>query len=351
MYPVLFRLGEFEVTSFGVMVAVGALVGLWLFRRELRWSGLSESVTDAALWGVLGGLAGAKLLWTIENAGQEPLSDLLFARGGLSWYGGLVGGVGTGIALILAKRHPLVPTLAAATPALAVGHLIGRIGCFLVGDDYGRPTALPWGVAFPQGLPPTTVPVHPTQLYEAAFLGWLAWMLVRWRRRRGVPDHVVLGRYLLLAGAGRFAIEFLRVNERVALGLTVAQIFSLALVAAGLALTMARHPGPQSRKGRAGRSAAPAARSGGCNVAASDASYQKRTHSRRPDRWKKMSCVECRSIRQKQPEPASTTARRTTSVRKAAKPNSTRIRVSTRSRSRAAVPATTAAETPQAGPL
>ena len=239
MYPVLFRFGDFEVTSFGVMVAIGALAGLWLFRRELRRSGLHEGASDAALWGVLGGLAGAKLLWTIEHAGEESLTDLLFARGGLSWYGGLVGGVGTGVAVIVTKRYPLVPTLAAATPALAIGHLIGRIGCFLVGDDYGRPTELPWGVAFAEGLPPTSTPVHPTQLYEAAFLGWLVWLLIRWRHR-GAPDHVVLGRYLLLAGAGRFAIEVLRINERVALGLTIAQIFSLALVAAGLVVITAR---------------------------------------------------------------------------------------------------------------
>ena len=214
MYPVLFRIGEFEVTSFGVMVALGALLGLWVFKRELRRSGLPESATDAAVWGVAGGLLGAKLLWVIEHAGEAPVGDLLFSRGGLSWYGGLIGGIGTGVAVILLARWPLIPVLAAATPALAFGHLLGRIGCFLVGDDYGRPTDLPWGVAFPQGFPPIAVPVHPAQLYEAAFLGWLGWMLLRWRRR-GIAAQLVLGRYLMLAGTGRFAIEFIRVNERV----------------------------------------------------------------------------------------------------------------------------------------
>jgi phosphatidylglycerol:prolipoprotein diacylglycerol transferase len=92
--------------------------------------------------------------------------------------------------------------------------LIGRIGCFLVGDDYGRPTDLPWGVAFPEGLPPTTTSVHPTQLYEAVGLGVLGWLLLGWRRS-GVPDAIVLGRYLIGAGALRFVIEFVRVNERV----------------------------------------------------------------------------------------------------------------------------------------
>ncbi len=235
MYPILFRIGDFEVTSFGLMVAMGALVGLWLFRRELVRSGLPESATDAAVAGVLGGLAGAKLLWTFEHAGEAPLMSLLLSRGGMSWFGGLIGGVAAGLFVMWRRRLPIVATLAAATPALAAGHAIGRIGCFLVGDDYGRPTDLPWGVAFPEGLPPTTVPVHPTQLYEAAALALVTWALVRWRRR-GVSDTVVLGRYLAIAGAIRFAIEFIRVNVRVLGPLTVAHLVSLALVAAGVAL-------------------------------------------------------------------------------------------------------------------
>lgn len=84
MYPVLFRIGSFEVTRFGVMVAIAALAGLWLFRRELRRSGLPEFASDAAVWGLFGGLAGAKLLWVAEHAGEAAFTDLLFARGGLS---------------------------------------------------------------------------------------------------------------------------------------------------------------------------------------------------------------------------------------------------------------------------
>ena len=242
MYPVLFRIGSFEVTSFGVMVAVAALVGVWLFRRELQRSGLPPAAADAGLIGVVGGLLGAKVLWTVEHAGEAPLTELLFARGGLSWYGGLVGGVGAGLAYIVVRGWPVTATLASATPALAFGHLIGRIGCFLVGDDYGRPTNLPWGVAFPEGLPPTTVPVHPTQLYEALGLGVLGWLLIQ-RRREGIPDAVILGRYLLIAGALRFAIEFIRVNERVAFGLSVAHLVSIAIVIVGGALLLVDRSG------------------------------------------------------------------------------------------------------------
>jgi phosphatidylglycerol:prolipoprotein diacylglycerol transferase len=238
VYPVLFRIGEFEVTSFGVMVAVGALVGLWILQRELARSGLSPRAGDAAAWGLLGGLAGAKLLWVFEHLGDAPAASLLFSRGGLSWYGGLAGGLGLGLFVLVRQRQPLIAVLAAATPALAIGHLLGRIGCFLVGDDYGVPSDLPWAVAFPQGLPPTTVPVHPTQLYEALALGVLAAVLFRWRRDR-VADRIVLGRYLVLAGAIRFAIEFWRVNVRVALGLSVAHWASLAVIGSGVILFLA----------------------------------------------------------------------------------------------------------------
>ena len=227
-----FRIGDFEITSFGVLVALGALVGLWVFRRELQRSRLPESAVDSAVAGILGGMAGAKLLWVFEHLGEEPAVDLLLSRGGMSWFGGLAGGMLAGLLVMQWKHLPKIAVLAAATPALAVGHMIGRIGCFLVGDDYGRPTNLPWAVSFPQGLPPTTVRVHPTQLYEAAALVPIAFVLVR-LRKQGTTDRIVLGTYLVLAGALRFAIEFIRINERVLGVFSVAHLASLAAVAAG----------------------------------------------------------------------------------------------------------------------
>jgi phosphatidylglycerol:prolipoprotein diacylglycerol transferase len=187
---------------------------------------------NAAMAGVLGGLAGAKLIWAIEFHGTAPFVDLVFSRGGLSWFGGFVGGLTAGLATLRGYRVPFVRGLAAASPGLALGHAIGRVGCFLVGDDYGRPSALPWAVAFPKGLPPTDVPVHPTQLYEAIPLVVLAWLLIRWRRQN-TADAVVLSRYLMLAGALRFAIEFVRINAPVLGPLTLAQLWSIGLIATG----------------------------------------------------------------------------------------------------------------------
>ena len=251
MYPVIARIGDFEITSFGLLVAIGVLCGLWVFRRELAARGLPPSIENAALVGALAGFIGAKAFWTIENISQEPLADLVFSRSGLSWFGGLFGGLAGGIGTILFMRWPLVRSLAAAAPALAAGHLLGRIGCFLVGDDYGRPSNLPWAVAFPEGAPPTDIPVHPTQLYEAIFLGWLAWWLVR-ERRRGVADSVILGHYMILAGTFRFLLEFIRVNERILFGgtVTVAQLLALVLVVTGLLVRAYAHRHPLQRPAR-----------------------------------------------------------------------------------------------------
>src|SRR5687767_5312077 len=165
----------------------------------------------------------------------------------MSWFGGFVGGLLAGYATIRVKRWPVIAVLAAATPALAVGQLLGRIGCFLVGDDYGSPTTLPWGVAFPRGLPPTTERVHPTQIYEAIFLAFLTWVLIRWRRR-GLGDRTVLGRYLVAAGAFRFALEFLRVNTRVAGPLTVAHFFAMAVVVLGLLILLTGRTSPEAAR-------------------------------------------------------------------------------------------------------
>jgi phosphatidylglycerol:prolipoprotein diacylglycerol transferase len=225
-----------------------------VFRRELRRSGLPESALDAAIAGVIGGMAGAKLLWTFEHLGEEPFLDLILSRGGMSWFGGFAGGVLAGLVVMQRRKLPKIPVLAAATPALAIGHAIGRIGCFLVGDDYGRPSQLPWAVAFPQGLPPTSVPVHPTQLYEMAALLPVAWLLIRWRKR-GRSDAFVLGVYLVLAGSIRFLIEFIRINVRVLGPLSVAHLASLAAISVGVVLLSTtsvpdRHlrSGPQGRR-------------------------------------------------------------------------------------------------------
>ena len=148
----------------------------------------------------------------------------------MTWYGGLMGGAL--LAIIGSRVHgvPIGTFAKNVAPGLAVGQAFGRVGCFLVGDDYGKVTDVPWGIAFPKGAPPTFDTVHPTQLYEVAWLLPVAGVL--WLRRHKSPW--LIGEYLMANGVGRIVIEHWRVNERVALGMTEPQWIGVALVVIGL---------------------------------------------------------------------------------------------------------------------
>ena len=261
-YPLIIRLGPLEITGYGIMMMVGFLVGGWLIARELRRLGLNENFAqDVVVAAVVGGVVGAKL-WYVALTG-----DGLFDRGGLVWYGGFLGGAAAVLLTSRWRRVPLAWTASLAAPALAAAYALGRIGCFLVNDDYGRPTDLPWGVRFPQGFPPSTagrmqdlfgipVPegvdpgtvlaVHPTQLYETGLM-LLAFALL-WRLRKGREGTGWLfGLYLVLAGVERFGIEFLRAkDDRFLAGFTLAQATSMLLVLVGLLLLVVtnRRPAP-----------------------------------------------------------------------------------------------------------
>jgi phosphatidylglycerol---prolipoprotein diacylglyceryl transferase len=234
MYPVLFQVFGFPISSFGVMLALAFLAGTWLTALRMREVGLDpDGATTMLIYAMIGGIGGSKLYYAVDMAlrGELPLLQGLFSRSGITFYGGLLGAIG---AVWIGTRIHRIPTsrfFNCVCLAGALGQALGRIGCFLVGDDYGRVTDLPWGIAFPQGAPPTLEPVHPTQLYESAWLiavtGWL------WMRREKSP--LLWGEYLVLTGIGRFAIEFLRTNPRVALGLSEAQLIAAALVVVGAA--------------------------------------------------------------------------------------------------------------------
>jgi phosphatidylglycerol:prolipoprotein diacylglycerol transferase len=254
VYPLIWRfsipgLGALEITGYGIMMMVGFLVGGWLITLELRRRGLYEEyAADITIAAVIGGIVGAKLWYWVMSGGS------LFSRGGLVWYGGFVGGFLVVMLNGWRLKVPLRWTFHLCAPALPAAYALGRIGCFIVNDDYGHPTDLPWGVKFPQGLPPSTaenmqqqfgiaVPagtdpatvlaVHPTQLYETAIM--LAVFAVLWRLRlKDKPIGWIFGVYLLFAGVERFLIEILRAKDDRLFGpLTIAQVVSLGLIAAG----------------------------------------------------------------------------------------------------------------------
>ena len=245
MYPVLFHLFGFPIESFWVAVFFGFLAALLVARSELRRQGHDPGAAyDLILWAYVGGFAGARLFLVVtewEQFQRDPLGMLLSGSGWV-WQGGLMGGV---IAVVLKARAlglPLADVADFAGPCLAIGQAIGRIGCQLAGDgDYGVATTLPWGMSYPGGVVPTTERVHPTPVYEA-LLYFLIFALLWRQRARPHPPGSLFGQYLVCTGAARFAVEFVRRNAVVGLGLTLAQWVSLASVAIG-ALLLARGHG------------------------------------------------------------------------------------------------------------
>jgi phosphatidylglycerol:prolipoprotein diacylglycerol transferase len=233
MYPELFRIGDFAISTFGLMMAIAFLVGTWITARRMEEEGLDpDAATTLLIWVMLGGIAGSKLYFAVDVSLRTgaPFTSLLFSRDGITWYGGLIAATVAGAIGCRVHGIPIKTFADCTAVAGAVGQALGRVGCFLVGDDYGRPTDLPWGVEFPRGSPPTRDgPVHPTQIYEILWLLPVAGLL--WVRRRRSP--FLFGEYLALNGIGRIVIEHWRVNPQVALGLTEPQWIGVGLIVLG----------------------------------------------------------------------------------------------------------------------
>jgi len=285
MYPELISLdlpvlGELTITSFGLMMVLAFLLASQTMRVRLRELGRDPDLAgDVMVAALVGGLVGAKLYYLGLNH-EETLADpggMLFSRAGLVWYGGLAGGALAVIALLLRRRVEIPFGADLTAPALALGYGIGRIGCFLVGDDYGRPTESWLGIAFPNGAPPTyagelrrhfgvelpvatadgqLLAVYPTQLFEAAAALLIFWLL--WRLR----DHVhragwLFGAWMAAAGVERLFIEFFRVKDDRFLGpFTLAQALSGLLLLGGIyVMWRRRRPGSRPERERPGRGA------------------------------------------------------------------------------------------------
>src|SRR5579863_3113839 len=232
MIQELFHIGSFSVSPFGLMLVCAFLASYLQLRWGLRRLEIGDEEDASALVFAagLGGILGAKVYYALLNRDWHVLLD----RSGLVWYGGFIVGAAAVLVVIRRRRLPAWSLIDAAAPALAVGYAVGRIGCFLVGDDYGRPSNLPWAVAFPVGLPrttagdlrqvfhlaiPSSVPddtllrVHPTQLYETATC-LLIWGAALWVLRRRPALAAAPGAFgmavLCLLALERFLVEILR---------------------------------------------------------------------------------------------------------------------------------------------
>ena len=242
MYPYWLEIGSFKLPTFGPMVVLGFLVAHAVIKRELLRRELDpELASNLITAAVVGGLVGAKGYFVLFElppwASWGDSFRAIFSGSGLTWHGGFIVATGSVIWTIRRYEAPLAHVADAVGLGLALGYGIGRIGCQLAGDgDYGIPTDLPWGMAYPNGVVPTTEIVHPAPVYETlsgASIFALLWGTHRWLANwPGLSFSI----YLMLAGLSRVLVESIRLNPQVAFGLTAAQLVSLAMMLAGLTI-------------------------------------------------------------------------------------------------------------------
>jgi phosphatidylglycerol:prolipoprotein diacylglycerol transferase len=236
VYPEI-NVGPLTLQTFGLMFALaflgaGALIAVRLkeIGRPVDWA---YEIGFAAL---VGGVVGSRLYFIVQNydSVKDDLLGNLFSGSGLVWYGGAIGGAVAVLLWAWYRGFLGLGLLDLVAPALALGYAIGRVGCQLSGDgDYGKAWDGPWAMSYPDGTVPTSEDVHPTPVYETLAMGFCAWLL--WQLRDRFRAGVLFAIYLLYAGVERFLIEFLRRNDELALGLTMAQWESLVMIVAGAA--------------------------------------------------------------------------------------------------------------------
>jgi phosphatidylglycerol:prolipoprotein diacylglycerol transferase len=241
MYPILFEIGGFPVYTYGVLLAAAYLLGLQFALVRARARGLDATrVMDLGIWVIISALVGAKLLLLVvefDTFRQNPRELVTLLRSGGVFYGGLIMAVAVAIWYMRRHRLPVWGVSDAFAPGIALGHVIGRMGCFFAGCCFGRATDVPWSVTFRNEYAaqnvgtPLNVPIHPTQLYEAGaeliILGLLLVLERKWRPFAGRT----FWSYMLLYGITRFFIEFYRGDARgMILDLSTSQFVSVILV-------------------------------------------------------------------------------------------------------------------------
>lgn len=237
MIPYL-HVGHFNIPTFGLMLWLAAVAAAFVMDRAFKRERIEADAVGMVAIAVVAGIVGAKFWHVLDTPSEfrEMGWRVLWDPAGFAWFGGLVFGISALLVQGWRARIGALRTLDLAAPAAAIGYAIGRIGCLLSGDGcYGLPTKLPWGMAFPNGIEPVFVPVHPTPLYECIvglFIGWWLWS----RGKKNRPIGWITGEYLILTGLARFLVEFIRRNPKVLWGLSNAQLASLGSVVVGAVL-------------------------------------------------------------------------------------------------------------------
>ena len=225
MHPIICSLGPIKIYSYGLMLVAAFFIATYLAERQAKKIGLDpEIVWNTAFIGTLAGIGGARIFYVLENLAfylQRPLEIILLQHGGLSWFGGLIFGLLAGLYYLKKKKQPVYITLDLWAPYLALAQSIGRLGCFLNGCCFGKPSA--WGIYFPAHAE-VLVPI---QLYSSLilFLIFIALQLLQARPHR---QGSIIYAYLLLYSIKRFIIEFFRMdNPHLLFGLTLFQFIAV----------------------------------------------------------------------------------------------------------------------------
>ena len=258
MYPIIFEYNGLVISSYGFMLMIAFITCNFLLKKYLKSINVNPVIGDDLIfYAAIGGIVGAKIYYIIEyypvnadgvSPGLDNLNGLkLIFQGifsltftdittgisqfgtGLVFHGGFIGGL-IAVSLYIKKNKLNWLTVSDwVAPYLALGHSIGRVGCFLVGDCYGKVSNMPWAISFPNGIPPTLARVHPTQLYET-FIYFLIFLALYSYRKKTKIKGMIMIQYLFLAGIARFLIEFYRVNPKYLLNLSSAQIISFFMI-------------------------------------------------------------------------------------------------------------------------
>ena len=239
MYPTLFSIGDIDVSSFSFMVLIAFLVAYFIGESELKRKGLDSDLADLLLIAcVIGGLGGSKVLFLYQNVNFSDFFEdpVRYLASGFTFLGGFLGALLLMWFVTQMKRVRFLLVTDAAAPALILAYGIGRIGCLLVGDDYGIPSSLPWAMSFPNGAPPTFLTVHPTQIYDT--IAMVILFIVLWSiRKKAFPIGWMTAVTLMALGTQRFMVEFLRsTTPSFVPGLSQAQVISIVLVIVGAVL-------------------------------------------------------------------------------------------------------------------
>lgn len=238
MFPILFQYKLITIGGYGVSLALGFYLSFLLMEREFKLRNINPDLAYKILLVIIpAGVAGSKIFHILEHLDEffaDPLG-MLFSGAGMTAYGGYIISFLLVIFVIRKSKENILNVFDAASPPMALGYCFGRFGCHVAGDGcYGLETLGFWATAYPNGIVPTTMTVYPTPLFEVFFSFIAVWILMLMRKRELAPGRL-FSTFLILSGLPRFLVEFIRLNPKMLLGFTQAQIIGIIFFAAGVA--------------------------------------------------------------------------------------------------------------------